>query len=213
MAVDLQVIGVGLGRTGTNSLKLALEQLGFGPCYHMSEVFQHPERARRWQDRAAGELVPWEELLQGYRAAVDWPPVYFWRELVRDFPQAKVILSTRDAGRWYASLDATIHQALKASPPPDMPEPVRAQRLMAADIIMERHFDNRFSDREHALAVFAAHQAEVERTVAPQRLLTWCADQGWDGLCRFLGVPVPQEPFPHTNRKEEFFKMHAREDR
>ena len=179
----------------------------------MSEVFQHPERARRWQDRAAGELVPWEELLQGYRAAVDWPPVYFWRELVRDFPQAKVILSTRDAGRWYASLDATIHQALKASPPPDMPEPVRAQRLMAADIIMERHFDNRFSDREHALAVFAAHQAEVERTVAPQRLLTWCADQGWDGLCRFLGVPVPQEPFPHTNRKEEFFKMHAREDR
>ena len=117
MAVDLQVIGVGLGRTGTNSLKLALEQLGFGPCYHMSEVFQHPERARRWQDRAAGELVPWEELLQGYRAAVDWPPVYFWRELVRDFPQAKVILSTRDAGRWYASLDATIHQALKASPP------------------------------------------------------------------------------------------------
>ena len=84
------MLGIGLGRTGTASLKLALEQLGFGPCHHMLELFQRPGDAALWQARARGEAVGWDALLGGFRSTVDWPSVHFWRELVRDFPDAKV---------------------------------------------------------------------------------------------------------------------------
>lgn len=199
----LDVIGVGLGRTGTASLKLALEQLGFGPCHHMLELFQRPGDAALWQARARGEAVGWDELLGGFRSSVDWPSVHFWRELVHDFPNAKIILTVRDPESWYDSISNTIFKALE-QPLPQQDDAARGQRVMARDIIVERAFDNRPLDKAHVLARYAAHNAEVQRSVPAGRLLSYDVSRGWEPLCRFLGVPVPATPFPSANRRDEF---------
>ena len=202
-APQLAVLGLGMGRTGTASLKLALEQLGFGPCHHMLELFSRAGDAARWQARARGEPVGWDELLGGFRSTVDWPSVWFWRDLVRDFPDAKVILTVRDPNLWYDSIANTIFGALEqALPEHDLA--ARGQRIMAKDIIVERHFDNRPHDRDHVLARYAEHNAEVQRTVPAARLLTYDVAQGWDPLCAFLGVAVPDTPFPTVNRRGDF---------
>ena len=201
--MTIEVIGVGLGRTGTASLKLAIEQLGFGPCHHMLEVLQTEGAAARWSARARGEPIAWEDLLGGFRATLDWPSVYFWRELVEHYPNARVILTERDEESWFASISSTIFRAL-AAPLPREPGPVRDQRAMALDIIVERHFDNRAQDRAHVLDVYRRHNAAVRAQVSPDRLLVHDVSAGWAPLCRFLGVPVPAAPFPHANRGEEF---------
>ncbi len=97
----IKVIGAGLGRTGTLSLKAALEELGFSRCYHMTDVFAHLEHARVWDDAARGLPVDWDTLFQGYQATVDWPGCAFYEEFMRRYPDAKVILSVRDPERWY----------------------------------------------------------------------------------------------------------------
>lgn len=200
---QLAVLGIGLGRTGTASLKIALEQLGFGPCHHMLELFSRPGDAERWQARARGEPVGWDQLLGGFRSTVDWPSVWFWRELVRDFPDAKIILTVRDPERWYDSISNTIFKALE-QPLPENDLAARGQRIMAKDIIVERHFDNRPHDKAHVLARYAEHNAEVQRSVPAARLLTYDVAEGWAPLCAFLGVPVPDAPFPTVNRRDDF---------
>jgi hypothetical protein len=200
---QLAVLGIGLGRTGTASLKIALEQLGFGPCHHMLELFSRPGDSARWQARARGEPVGWDELLGGFRSTVDWPSVWFWRELVRDFPDAKVILTVRDPERWYDSISNTIFKALE-QPLPEHDLAARGQRIMAKDIIVERHFDDRPLDKAHVLARYAEHNAEVQRSVPAARLLTYDVAEGWAPLCAFLGVPVPDAPFPTVNRRDDF---------
>ncbi|WP_448506340.1 sulfotransferase family protein [Immundisolibacter sp.] len=199
----LDVLGIGMGRTGTASLKLALEQLGFGPCHHMLELFQRPGDAALWQARARGEAVSWDALLGGFHSTVDWPSAHFWRELVRDFPDAKVILTVREPEAWYDSISNTIFKALE-QPLPQHDDAARGQRMMAKDIIVERAFDDRPLDKAHVLARYAAHNAEVQRTVPAARLLTYNVGQGWEPLCRFLRVPVPDAPFPAVNRRDEF---------
>ena len=208
--VKLEVIGVGLGRTGTASLKLALEQLGLGPCHHMLELFSRPDDAARWQARARGEAVSWDTLLGGFRSTVDWPSVHFWRELVRDFPAAKVILTVREPNAWYDSISNTIFKALE-QPLPEYDDAARGQRVMAKDIIVERAFDDRPLDKAHVLARYAAHNAEVQRTVPAARLLVYRVDDGWAPLCEFLGLPLPQTPFPQANRRDEFHQGPGRQ--
>jgi hypothetical protein len=104
----LEVIGAGFGRTGTKSLKAALEELGFDPCYHMSELFGHPEHVELWEAAARGKSVDWNELLGGYRATTDWPACSFYEELMQSYPDAKVILTLRDPNRWYESTYNTV---------------------------------------------------------------------------------------------------------
>ena len=215
----IAVIGAGFGRTGTLSLREALVRLGFGPCDHMLENFEHPERFARWREafrrKHAGEAIDWRPLLGGYRAVVDWPGAYFWRELIASHPEAKVILTVRDPERWYESSLATIFSvqaSAEASPRTRMLmhvvgfvfRPLRGAMQVANDIIWHGTFDGRFSDREHALRVFAAHNQAVAATVPAERLLVFEVKEGWQPLCAFLGVPVPEEPFPHVNDAESF---------
>ena len=110
----LEIIGPGFGRTGTHSLKIALEHLGFGPCHHMFEVRDHPEQLPAWEAVARGEPVDWDEVFRGYRAQVDWPGARVWRELARHWPEAKVILTVRDPDEWFDSVQATIAPFLAA---------------------------------------------------------------------------------------------------
>lgn len=204
----LKVIGAGFGRTGTTSVKAALETLGFGPCFHMSELSVRPARVDGWLRRVTGEPVRWAALFDGYAATVDWPAAAFWRELSETYPDAKVLLTVRDPRRWYDSMAATLFRmryADAASMPPAMRRlfesrpGVEDQLRMVEKLIWQDTFGGRFADRDHAIRVFQEHIAEVRATIAPERLLEYDVADGWDPLCAFLGTHVPAEPFPHLN--------------
>ena len=201
--MTLEVIGAGFGRTGTLSLKIALEKLGFSQCYHMAEVFQHPEHLPVWERAVRGERVDWSEVFEGYRAAVDWPACSYWREYYHLYPNAKVILSVRDADSWFESVMNTIYptssKLLKADD-----EQARRWGEWVNELVWQGTFDGRATDRAHATAVFNAHNEQVQRLCDPARLLVFEARQGWEPLCRFLGRPVPDEPYPRTNTTAEF---------
>lgn len=193
----LSVIGAGLGRTGTLSLKLALEQLGVGRCYHMTEVFQIPAAPQQWLDAAEGRPVDWETVFEGYSATVDWPSATFYRQLADHYPQAKVILTERDADDWFDSTQATIF----ARDFSEVPNPVWAE--MAKRVVADL-FDGRLHDREHVISVYRRHNDEVRRTIPADRLLVYQASQGWAPLCEFLGLPMPDSAPPKVNSREEF---------
>jgi hypothetical protein len=200
----LKVIGAGFGRTGTHSLKIALEMLGFAPCYHMVEVFAHEGHAEMWEAAARGEAIDWDALIGPYKAAVDWPSAYFWREHAAMFPDAKIILTERDAEAWYKSISQTIFDfMLREVDEEKLPPIMRAQRKMGRFLLNQKSFEGRF-DKEHVIDVYRRNNDEVRREVPPERLLVFYAADGWKPLCEFLGVGVPDAPFPLTNTTEEF---------
>jgi Sulfotransferase domain len=216
--MSLKVIGAGFGRTGTLSLKLALEELGLSPCYHMIEVNAHPEHDALWLALARGEASDWRPMLQGYASTIDWPTTYIWKELAAANPQAKIILTVRDPEAWYASAAATIFarmlefETLRA-------ETLRAEALrgdqaavdptrrrhmeMINTLIVEKTFGGSL-DKDNAIAVFNAHNDEVRRLVPRKRLLVYESGDGWQPLCAFLGVPVPATPYPKVNTTGDF---------
>lgn len=198
--MTLSLIGAGFGRTGTLSLKIALEQLGLGRCYHMAEVFANPGHAPLWRAAAERGCTDWAPLLGGYGATVDWPGCYFWRELTDANPDAKVLLSVREPASWHRSVMDTIFNTL-VHPSPKFPSDWSA---MARSIVLERTFGGRLDDRDHAISVFERHNAEVERTIPPERLLVYEVSEGWEPLCRFLDCATPDIPFPRVNSTDEF---------
>ncbi|MDQ3228029.1 MAG: hypothetical protein M3Q50_15545, partial [Chloroflexota bacterium] len=194
----------------------------FGPCDHMLENFEHPQRFALWQEAfrrtQRGAPIDWRPLLGGYRAIVDWPGAYFWRELIVAHPDAKVILTVRDPERWYESSLATIfsmHANAETSPRTRLLmkllgfvfRPLRGALRVATDVIWNGTFDGRFSDKDYAQSVFVEHNREVAATVPAERLLIFEVKQGWQTLCAFLDVPVPEEPFPHVNDADSFRKL------
>jgi hypothetical protein len=199
----LQVIGAGFGRTGTLSLKTALETIGFGPCYHMLEVARQPGHAQHWIDALDG-LHDFHALFEGYAASVDWPGCHFWRELADLHPEARVVLSLRDPERWYESVASTIYRVMTAQLPADVPEGFRIQQQMVRRMVLEETFEGRFEDRAHTLDVFRRHNETVQRTIAQDRLLIYEVSEGWETLCRFLDRPIPKEDFPRLNDSKSF---------
>jgi hypothetical protein len=216
----LQIIGAGFGRTGTLSIKAALEELGFGPCYHMAEVFQHPEHIAYWQTAAEGKAINWDAIFSNYHSAVDWPSCAFYQQQMRAYPDAKVLLTVRDPENWYESVSNTIYQihhragvsllSRLLSYPGKMlikivqPHMNRLFRMQTA-VIWDGTFAGNFEDKAFAIAVFQRHIEEVKRTVPPEKLLVYNVKEGWEPLCAFLGVPVPEgRPFPRLNDREHF---------
>jgi len=208
----MEIIGAGFGRTGTMSLKAALEELGFGPCYHMVEVFGHPEHADVWQAAWRGEQVDWGAFLGDYRAAVDWPACTFYEELKERYPDAKVLLSVRDPERWYESVRNTIYELSVVVPRSPASRAVlaviglfrgRFAGDMAKEIIWDGTCGGRFEDRAYAMEVFERHNEEVKRRVPPEKLLVYEVKEGWGPLCEFLGVEEPDKPFPRLNDTAE----------
>jgi hypothetical protein len=195
----LKVVGAGFGRTGTLSLKSALERLGFGPCYHMMEVFSRPEHIAMWHRLAFEHAMDWDEVFRGFQATVDWPAARWWREIAAHYPDAKVLLSVRDPEAWYKSMSDTIYQPMKSPAPDGVPEIARLQNEMVRKAILAETFDNRFEDKAHAIEVFKRHNQAVRDAIDPARLLVFDVRDGWSPLCRFLGVPIPDEPFPRLN--------------
>lgn len=207
--MSIEVIGAGFGRTGTLSLKLALEKLGFDKCYHMLEVAQNPDHVEVWQQATRGEDVDWASLFSGYRASVDWPACNFWELQLQRFPEARVILSERDPERWYQSVMSTIYPSSVAARERDDPTE-RPWVDMVYELIWDGTFHGRVEDKEHAIDIYLAHNAYVKKQAPPDRLLVFEASEGWEPLCDFLGAPVPDEPYPRVNSTDDFRKAETR---
>lgn len=198
----LQVIGAGLGRTGTASLKVALEQLGFGPCYHMGEVLPFvAERVPLWIEAGKGS-PDWDTIFDGYQSATDYPSCSFWREQMDYYPDAKVLLSTRSAESWFESVNATI-----------MSESVNG--WLRSDPLMKEFFERcvwkdfepHILDRDYMVNYFREREQAIIEAVPADRLLVFNVKEGWEPLCKFLGVPVPAAPFPRVNSRDETRKL------
>lgn len=207
----LEVIGAGFGRTGTNSLKVALQMLGYQKCHHMKEVFGKKKQIDFWERAGRGEAVNWDEVYEGYKAAVDWPTAAYWKQLAAYYPNAKIVLSVRDPEAWYHSVEETIFPISYVAPPwfrwiqPDM------KRLFEANtrLIWQGIFGGRFTDKAHAIEVFNRHNEEVKRYFPPERLLVHQSKDGWAPLCAFLGKPIPPEPYPRVNEAAEIKRVVA----
>lgn len=209
----LEVIGAGHGRTGTLSLKAALEELGFGRCYHMVELLAQPQEVSYWEAAEKGESVDWDALFEGYRSGVDFQVFRHYGALAQHYPDAKVILTVRDPEKWYESALSTIY---RAGPPPlqkallalRLPFSPRLRKLIRvfrlSGNVWRKDFGGRFEDKAYALKTFEAHVEAVKRTIPEERLLVYEVGEGWEPLCAFLNVPVPDKPFPHLNDRLSF---------
>ena len=205
--MPLGVIGSGFGRTGTASLKRALETLGLGPCHHMEEVLNHPPQVAYWQKVVAGQPVVWEEVFNGYRSQVDWPGAHVWRQLADHYPSAKVIHSLRPENQWWASFSNTIGKLLTVYK--ELPAPPHVAAMMSAMeiAIVKQTFGCPPTDRDGVLAAYRRRTEQVRSAIPPQRLLVFDVAEGWEPLCAFLGVCVPEGAFPRTNSTEEFWHL------
>ncbi len=210
----MKVIGAGFGRTGTMSLKVALETLGFGPCYHMIEVFEHPEHVGFWEAAWRDELADCDGVLGGYEATVDWPACTFYEKLLQRHPDAKVLLSVRDPEQWYESTRTTIYEISRVTAGSRLSRLIFAFAglivpgvfeigRMGNEIIWQGTFDGRFEDKRHAIEIFNRHNEEVRRRVPEDQLLVYEVKEGWRPLCEFLGVEEPAKPFPRLNDAAE----------
>jgi hypothetical protein len=205
--MTLRVIGAGFGRTGTLSMKAALERLDYTRCHHMLEVFPSDFQLDSWHAIGAGEQSDWDAVFSGFQASVDFPSASYWRELVAHYPDAKVILTTRSFDSWYESARETIYPVSAGIPGWMTVIPkVRKIKAMTYSTIWDRLFDGRFEDRAYARKVFEQHEANVKAEIAPDRLLVFHPKEGWAPLCSFLGSPIPDEPFPNVNDRADFQK-------
>jgi len=194
--MTLQVIGAGFGRTGTMSMKAALEQLGVGPCYHMVECLPRgPQHWQYWVDACKGK-PQWDTLFSGFESTVDFPACSSYRALADYYPAAKVILTVRDPERWFESTQETIFaphwiEYLRTSP---MGEYMQ--------LTINDYLQDRMHDKDHLIQRFNEHNAEVRASIPASRLLEFEVKQGWQPLCEFLDVRVPDTEFPNINDSE-----------
>lgn len=200
----LEIVGAGFGRTGTLSMKAALEQLGFGPCHHMVEVGNRPESVAGWAAAIEGGEVDLDVLVDGFRSAVDFPVCAVWSRFADHFPDAKVLLTVRSSETWWRSFEATIG--------PHIEDPGDGERAPLLAAIRDVVFGGRPIDRQHAIEVYEAHNADVILRTDGDRLLIYELGSGWEPLCAFLGVPVPDGPFPSSNSTGEFQARAAARD-
>jgi hypothetical protein len=214
--MPLKIIGTGLGRTGTHSLKIALERLGFGKCYHMVELFQNPSGLKYFERAEKGDEVNWEELFEGYLSAVDYPVARYYKQIAAFYPDAKFIHTIRDSESWYRSASDTIFWASKPTSwrilklavhiPFSSTARKRIPVLKYNGKLAELEFGKDLKDKEKVIQRFNEHNTEVINTIPKDRLLVFDPKDEWEPLCKFLDVPLPDVPFPKSNTRDEFIR-------
>lgn len=218
--MSIKIIGAGLPRTGTNTLKQSLETLGYVKTYHMKELLVNPEDLHHWLSLERGESPDWDTLYDGFQATVDFPAYPWYKEHMERYPDAKVIMTVRPFEGWYKSVYSTIWTAgpqnifeklgmlVKLLFNPRLRKVIKSIKL-AKRMIFAKHLEGKFEDKAFAEKVFNQHMENVKAHVPPEKLLIYDVRDGWGPLCEFLGKPVPQEELPHLNKKENFKSMLA----
>jgi hypothetical protein len=201
--MPLEIVGAAYPRTGTVSLKMALEQIGFGPCHHMAEMIAHPEMGALWVAAARGR-PDWDAIFANYRSCADAPSCYFWRETTAKYPQAKVILTERDPEAWFESTQATVFSPQWVAATLKMP---LGEFFQAA---VYDFYGDGIHDHDFMIANYKRYCDEVRRAIPPEQLLVYRTGSGWEPLCEFLGVAVPDAPFPKLNVRDEMKAMLAK---
>ena len=195
--MTIRIIGAGFGRTGTDSLRHALNMLGVGPCHHMKEVSPCDVQKDLWSRKAYDEDIPWSDLFAGFNSVVDWPGAHFWEELMSVYPKASVVMTYRDPESWWRSFEKTILPFLlrmKDENPAGMP-----WRLIGLNT-----FDGRPEDKELVLDRYIRNIERARNIVPAERYFEMNLGEGWDRLCAFLDVPCPDEPYPSGNTSADF---------
>lgn len=215
--MSIKVIGAGHGRTGTHSLKLALEELGFGRCYHMSELLEHPERIQHWEALYSGNPVDWNALFDGYQATVDYPANLCYQKILTNYPDAKVILTVRDPESWYDSVRSTTNRVNFQKPWQllslvlRLPFSSYLQHLMRVFKLAFNYwqlaFDGKFKNKAYAIQKYLDYNQKVQNTVPANNLLLYNIKDGWEPLCQFLNKPIPNTDFPHSNDRKSFHAL------
>ena len=204
--MELEIIGAGFGRTGTHSLKIALEILGFGPCYHMYEIIRNVGHVEKWGKIGMnGSVIDWTILLGNYRAAVDWPACIYWKDLAQQYNNAKVVLTVRDPEQWYEDARSTVFKAIEIGKNLKDREK-RSRCKISGELIFERTFSGRHNDKDFVITRYNEHLKKVRKTLPAHRLLEFDVSAGWSPLCDFLNVQIPEEDFPESNSKEDFLR-------
>ena len=198
------IIGAGVGRTGTYSLRTALNMLGLGPCHHMEEVLQNtPAQLPLWQAAVKG-TPDWAAVYKGYESTVDWPTAAFIPELHSAFPHARFILTVRSPESWADSFSETIYTAIAGGK--DAPPLMQERLAMVIAVVGKTGFPPGL-DKDQLGRAFIAHNEAVKALIPADRLLVYDVSEGWEPLCRFLGKPVPADVFPRTNDRMEFWEL------
>jgi hypothetical protein len=203
--MGLSIIGVGFGRTGTTSLNMALEQLGFGPCHQMEEVFSNPQQLPKWETAVAGRSVDWDDVYAGYNSTVDWPGALFWEELADTYPAAKIILTTRPTESWWHSFSNTIMKAWEIIPEMPKGHP-RNVALLGKYVVLDKTFGGTI-EKQAVTSIYDGHIQKVLSSFTGDRLLQFDVRDGWAPLCKFLNKPIPDGDFPKTNNPEQFWEI------
>jgi hypothetical protein len=207
LLMTLLAIGAGLGRTGTNSLKAAIEHLTGGRCYHTHEVLLNLDHVQRWQFAFENGDADWDAMFDGYVATVDWPGCRFWEQLADRYPNAPVILSARHSGEaWWASAEPTVFASMKRGPLPGLEDWYQMMRVAMVP------FTDHLDDRETAIAAYERHNDSVRQYAGSGRLVEWNPALGWEPLCEALDIAVPNDPFPHLNTTKDFRELAALDD-
>ena len=194
-----------MGRTGTLSLKTALEHLGFSPCHHMKEVAMSSKQIHWFWKASKGEKVNWRLVFDKFEAAVDWPAAAYYEQLSKEFPEAKIVMGIRDPEAWYQSVSETIYTVA-----PNIPgwlkfifPPAKKWVQMVEQTIWTNELEGRFEDKEFTIEFFKRRIKEVKQKIPPERLLIHYPQDGWEPLCGFLDVPIPKKPYPWVNEAKE----------
>jgi len=202
--MSINIIGTGVGRTGTYSLKLAINQLGFGPCHHMEAVLQDAvAQVPLWSEALKGN-ANWSAIYNSFESAVDWPTAGFFRELLKEYPTAKFILTERSPENWADSFGSTIYKLVEGRD--KAPEKMQDWLEMVNEVLTKTGFPQGL-DRDGLMNGFIAHNKAVRAAIPEEQLLIFQVKDGWEPLCKFLNVAVPNEAFPRTNNREEFWEL------
>ncbi len=196
----LQVICLGLFRCATHSMKVALEILGYDKCYHFFEFMERPQDEKTINELCEGKSPDLKELFKGCKSVSDVPMALFYKELYNQYPNAKFILNTRDAEKWYSSSLETVYY--------DGKPPFISHTVTFCNYMWESYFEGQFTNKEKAIEIFNKHFDDVRKTIPKEKLLEFNVVDGWEPLCKFLNVDVPKEEFPKSNSTDDFKKKY-----
>ena len=216
--MSIKIIGAGFPRTGTTTLKKALETLGYNGTYHFKDLIKTPEKLKHWKELENQGTTDFDDLFNGFQATVDFPGYPYYKILLEKYPEAKIILTVRDVDAWYESTSRTVWKAgpqnilaklvllLKMQFNKKLKQTFKCIKFMRA-IYLTKQFKGDFANEAHAKKTFFKHIDDVKNHVPESQLLIYKVSDGWAPLCEFLQCSIPQEEFPHLNKKENFHKM------